>query len=94
MENHDPIFEQVIDVLVDSFDLPRDKIRRESRLYEELDLDSLDAIDLAVQLKQLTGIRLREEDLQHIRTVEDVIQIIVSSREKNPTGAPQAQSED
>ncbi|MFP5393832.1 MAG: acyl carrier protein, partial [Gammaproteobacteria bacterium] len=45
----------------------------ESNLYADLDIDSIDAVDLAVKLKQLTGKRLQPEVFKTIRTIGDVV---------------------
>lgn len=49
------IFDHIAGVLVDLFELEREDITPESNLYEDLDIDSIDAIDLVVELKQWTG---------------------------------------
>ena len=43
-------------------------------LYTDLDIDSIDAVDLAVKLKQLTGKRLQPEVFKSVRTVQDVVE--------------------
>ena len=57
----------------DLFEVPADKVVPEARLYEDLDLDSIDAIDLVVKLQQFTGRRIKPEDYKTVRTVGDVI---------------------
>jgi len=51
-------------------------IREESLLREDLDLDSIDAIDLAVRIQELTGARVQESALRSVRTVGDVVNLI------------------
>lgn len=58
------------------FDIPADKITLQARLYEDLDLDSIDAIDLVVRLQNLTGKRVNPEDFKAVRTVSDIINCI------------------
>jgi acyl carrier protein len=45
-------------------------------LLDDLDLDSIDAIDLAVRLQDLTGKRVDESRLREVRTVRDVVELI------------------
>ena len=52
---------------------PEEKIRPEARLYEELDLDSIDALDLVVKLQELTGRRISPQEFKTVRTVNDVV---------------------
>lgn len=67
---------RVKQVLVDMFELDEDRVRPDAHLYEDLDLDSLDAIDLAVKLKTETGIKLTEQEMKQIRTVADIVAIV------------------
>jgi acyl carrier protein len=70
------ILERVIDVLAASFSLERQRIVPTSHLFEELELDSIDAIDLMVGLEEETGIKLSEGELHQIRVVQDVVDAI------------------
>jgi acyl carrier protein len=58
------------------FELDPATVREESLLREDLDLDSIDAIDLAVRIQELTGTRLDESLLRGVRTVGDVVDLI------------------
>jgi acyl carrier protein len=69
----DEIFRHIRDALVELFELEPDKIRPEAHLYRDLDLDSIDAVDLVLKLKQLTGRKIQPENFRHVRTVEDVV---------------------
>ncbi len=70
---------RVRQVLVDMFELDEDRVTPEAHLYEDLDLDSLDAIDLAVKLKTDTGIKLTEQEMKQIRTVADIVAIVTAN---------------
>jgi len=59
--------------LTDMFDVPEDKIRPDARLYEDFDLDSIDALDLVVKLQEITGRRISPQEFKTVRTVGDVI---------------------
>jgi acyl carrier protein len=67
------IYPWVVNVLHEMFELDKSKITPEANLYTELDIDSIDAVDLAVKLKQLTGKRLQPEVFKSVRTVQDVV---------------------
>ncbi len=60
------------DLLVERFELDPADIRPEARLYEDLDLDSIDAIDLAIVVRELTGRKVTPQDFRNVRTVADV----------------------
>lgn len=55
------------------FQLEPDQVQPETRLIEDLELDSLDAIDLAVKVEETTGMALDENLIRELRTIEDVI---------------------
>ena len=63
----------VVDLLADMFGIDKATLSPESNLYEDLDIDSIDAVDLAVKLKQMTGKRLQPEVFKTIRTIADVV---------------------
>ncbi|MCL1478839.1 acyl carrier protein [Marinobacter sp. M3C] len=70
------IFDHIAGVLVDLFELEREDITPESNLYEDLDIDSIDAIDLVVELKQWTGKKIQPEAFKAVRTVQDVVNAV------------------
>jgi acyl carrier protein len=69
----DEIYFWVVNILHEMFELDKAKITPAANLYSDLDIDSIDAVDLAVKFKELTGKRLQPEVFKTIRTVEDVV---------------------
>jgi len=69
----DQLFLKCVEILHETFDLPKERIKPESRLYEELDIDSIDAVDLIVRMKPMVGKRLQPEAFKAVRTVQDVV---------------------
>lgn len=72
----DDIYPWVADILHEMFELDKAKITPQANLYSDLDIDSIDAVDIAVKLKQLTGKRLQPEVFKSVRTVEDVVKAL------------------
>lgn len=70
------IYLQIQALLVKLFELDADDIKPESRLYEELELDSIDAVDLVVHLQKTTGKWIKPEMFKSVRTVQDVVDAI------------------
>lgn len=70
------ILKQVQQLLTEAFELEEGAVTPEAHLYRDLDLDSFDAIDLAVNMESKTGIKLQEEELKVIRTVSDIVEVI------------------
>ncbi len=69
----DEIFTALSGYLQDLFEVPADSITPEARLFEDLDLDSIDAVDLVVKLQDLTGRKIKPDQFKTVRTVGDVI---------------------
>jgi acyl carrier protein len=59
--------------LQELFDLPPEKIVPEARLFEDLDLDSIDAVELVVKLQEYTGKKIAPAEFKSVRTVADVV---------------------
>ena len=76
MMTKEEILAKVKVVLTGSFELPEDRVIPEAHLYKDLDLDSLDAVDLAVKLKYETGLILTEGEMRSIRTVADIVDVV------------------
>lgn len=70
---NEQLFIMLKDILVDAFEVEADDISLTANLYEELDLDSIDAVDLVVKLREQTGKKIEPDDFKQVRTVEDVI---------------------
>ena len=66
------ILQLITDGLVTTFRLDRERIVLSARLYEDLDIDSIDAVDLAARLQRETGARLSSEVFKSVRTVGDL----------------------
>lgn len=71
--NQQEIYQRVSEVLQELFELPAEDITPEANLYQDLDIDSIDAVDLIVELKKMTGKKLQPEDFKAVRTVQDVV---------------------
>jgi acyl carrier protein len=71
--NKQEIYSWVVNILNEMFDLDKGRITLDANLYSDLDIDSIDAVDLAVKLKQLTGKRLEPEVFKRVRTVQNIV---------------------
>jgi len=70
------IFQDVSRELHALFDIELQDITPEARLYEDLDLDSIDAVDLIVRLQEITKKRIKPEQFKSVRTVKDVVDAV------------------
>ncbi|ABM01583.1 acyl carrier protein [Shewanella amazonensis] len=76
MDNREQILAKLTTILVDDFEIDADAISLEANLYQDLDLDSIDAVDLVIKLQQLTGKKIKPEEFKSVRTVADVVNAI------------------
>jgi acyl carrier protein len=74
--NNDQLYEKIKQILIDQFEVDEAEISLQSNLYEELGIDSIDAVDLMVQLKELTGKKIPPEQFREVRTIGDVLETL------------------
>ncbi len=67
---------QVNDILHGHFEIPHDKLVPEALLYDDLELDSLDAADLLVLLEAKSGLTIMPESFMEARTLDDVYRLV------------------
>lgn len=60
-------------ILVEDFEADPNKLELSTNLFTDLDLDSIDAVDLVVRLQQQTGKKVNSADFREIRTLGDVV---------------------
>ena len=72
----DDIFKILKGILVDDFEVVPENIVYDANLFEDLDLDSVDAVDLAVRPQQYTNKKISPENFKQIKTIGDVVQAI------------------
>lgn len=75
----DTLYSKIRDILVDQFDVEEARVSMDANLYEELEIDSIDAVDLLVQLKEVTGQKIAPEAFKEVRTIRDVLNAIFAS---------------
>ena len=70
------IFEKIRDVLADEFEIPRASIVPEANLYTDLGIDSIDAVELIVRLREITGKQVPPDRFKTVRTIADVVVVL------------------
>lgn len=86
----DRIQAMVVEGLISTFRLEADRIQPQARLYDDLDIDSIDAVDLAARLQQETGLRLSPETFKAVRTVDDLVDALATLLADRPDAAAPA----
>jgi acyl carrier protein len=70
------ILARIAAIMEDTFEIAPERVTPAARLYDDLEIDSIDAVDLIVQLKPLAGRRLEPEAFKSVRTVGDVVEAL------------------
>lgn len=66
------ILSELKTILHEQFEIDPDQVTPDARLYEDLDLDSIDAVDLVIRLQEMTGKKIKPEEFREVRTVGDI----------------------
>lgn len=77
------IFEFLKNVLTDYFEIDANKITMDARLNEDLDVDSIDAIDIMSYIKKETGREIEPAQFKEVKTIRDIIDIIMKQMNNN-----------
>jgi acyl carrier protein len=73
MQTRDEILDQIQAALVELFEIEPGRVTPEARLNEDLEIDSIDAVDLLDRLKRQTGRKISADDFRSVRTVGDLV---------------------
>jgi len=73
MLSRDEVYTRLAYYLTEMFEVPAEDIRPDAKLYEDLGLDSIDAVDLLVKLHEITGRKIAPAVFKRVRTVDDVV---------------------
>ncbi|AOB30881.1 acyl carrier protein [Bordetella sp. H567] len=76
MQTREDIFSVLREALVELFEIPADRVVPSAHLYTDLEIDSIDAIDLLDHIKRETGYKLAAENFRTVRTVQDVVDAV------------------
>jgi len=92
MHTYDEIFATLRTALVELFEIAPERVTAQAHLYNDLEIDSIDAVDLIDHVQRKTGYKLAAEDFRTVRTVEDVVQALLR-KQQNAAGATAAASD-
>lgn len=76
MNSREKIFETLKQLLTEMFEIDADAITLDASLNRDLDIDSIDAVDLMVRLREITGRRIQPEEFKNVRVVGDVVETL------------------
>ncbi len=78
--DQEKIFKIISDYLSTEFGISVKKIKLDSNLFTDLEMDSIDALDLASKMQSELNVAPNREELKQIRTVKDVVNYIIRNR--------------
>jgi acyl carrier protein len=70
------VLEKIKDVVVKRFKVPTEKVTLSTRLREDLNVDSLDAVQLIMDLEDLFNVRINDDEAQSFKTVGDIVKFV------------------
>ena len=76
MQTREEIRARVKDLLVELFEVEPEAITGDAKLYDDLDIDSIDAVDLIVELRKFMGKKIAPEVFKSVRSVDDVVEAV------------------
>lgn len=76
LNSREDILQTLQQVMHELFEVEPEQVTLDAHLYDDLDIDSIDAVDLVIKIRELTGRTLKPEDFKNVRTVNDVIDAV------------------
>lgn len=76
MKTQEEVFSTLKQIMAEMFELSPDSIVLSASLSQDLDIDSIDAVDLMVRLREITGKRINPDDFKNARTIQDVVDTV------------------
>ena len=70
------IFEELKNILIEELEIAEQNVRLEANLFDDLDLDSIDAVDIAVRMQKFTDKKLSPAEFKKIRTINDIVEAV------------------
>lgn len=70
------IFEELKNILIEELEIPENDINLDANLFTDLDLDSIDAVDIAVRMQKFTNKKLSPAEFKQIKTVNDIVEAV------------------
>ncbi|MES2605827.1 MAG: acyl carrier protein [Pseudomonadota bacterium] len=76
MKSREEIFSHVTGLMAKMFELDPAVLTENARIYDEFDIDSIDAVDLIVELRSYTGKKISPEDFKNVQTIGDIVNCV------------------
>lgn len=73
IKTKEEIYLKIVSLFEELFDTDPELVTLDANLYQDLDIDSIDAVDLVIELKKMTGKKIQPDDFKSVRTVQDIV---------------------
>lgn len=70
------IFERIKEMIIEELNVPEEKVTMQARLAEDLGADSIDAVELIMNIEDEFNVQVSDEEAQNIKTVGDLVKYI------------------
>lgn len=74
--SREEIFNKIKQILLEQFEIEADLITPEANLYQDLDIDSIDAVNLIIELKSITQRKMALDEFNQVKTVADAVNVV------------------
>lgn len=72
--------EELRDLIVDTLSCEADQLTLDTNLFEDLKIDSLEAVELSLAMEETFGVGIADEDMPHVKTVRDILEYVNSRK--------------
>lgn len=69
-------FEKIKEIMVNTLGCDEDKVVEDALLAEDLNIDSLDAVELVMMIEEETGVKIPDEELPNMKKVSDIVECL------------------
>ena len=76
MKSREEVYNHVTEEIAKMFELDVNDLNETSRLYEDLDIDSIDAVDLIISLNSYIGRKISPDQFKNVRTIGDIVTVV------------------
>jgi acyl carrier protein len=82
MEGKEMVFDKIREIIVEQLDVDEDKVTADASITEDLGADSLDVVDLVMNIEESFDLEIPDEEVENIKTVGDIVKFIEAKTEE------------
>ncbi|MCR5462207.1 MAG: acyl carrier protein [bacterium] len=74
------VFEKIKEIIIDELGIDESKVTMDARFREDLGADSLDAVEIIMQIEEEFGVEISEEVIQDMKVIGDIVKYIEENK--------------